>query len=326
MTVIPKIETGGDVTDAQLRQFRIFDEVDLDRIRPLLSQCHKKQLASGDVLLRPEFRNDSLFLLLQGRVAVTLESLEAMPLIELGSGECIGEMSALDGRNPSAYVTAVEPCEVLVVERATLWQLIDSSHSLCRNLLYFLSERLRSGNNIVAITQSREKEQQRAANIDVLTGVHNRRWLQETLAALSGDELEEKMPLAVLMLDVDHFKQFNDTYGHKAGDLVLQMVARTIRKSLRPSDMLARYGGEEFVVILPTTPIEQAMMVAERLRVAVAASQAATEQGKELPPVTISIGVSPLREREDLELTFEAADRALYEAKRLGRNRVELRP
>jgi diguanylate cyclase (GGDEF)-like protein len=325
MAVISKIETGGDVCDAQLRQFRIFDEVDLERIRPLLRQCHKQNLAAGDVLLRPEFRNDSLFMLLSGKVVVTLESLDAAPLLELTSGECIGEMSVLDGRNPSAYVKAVEPCEVLVIERSTLWQLIDSSHSLCRNLLHFLSDRLRSGNHFVAISQSREKEQERAANMDALTGVHNRRWLQEALATLKAEEDRDKLPLAVLMLDVDHFKTFNDTYGHKAGDLVLQMVARTIRRSLRPSDMLARYGGEEFVVILPTTPVKQAMAVAERLRCAVASSETSVEQGQALPPVTISIGVAALADMAKLEQAFETADKALYEAKRLGRDRVELR-
>ncbi|RLU00226.1 GGDEF domain-containing protein [Ketobacter sp.] len=319
------VQTGEMVSDAQFRLFRIFDEVDLKRIRPLLNQCRKELLTTGEVLLRPEYRNDNMYLLLSGRVAVTLESLDATPLVELGSGECIGEMSVFDGRNPSAYVQATEPCEVVVIEKDTLWQLIDSSHSLCRNLLYFLSNRLRTGNDIVAVSKSREKEQEQAANVDALTGVHNRRWLQGMLDNLKGHELAERMPLAVLMLDVDHFKKFNDTYGHKSGDLVLQMVARIMRKSLRPSDMLARYGGEEFMVLLPCTPIAQAKAVAERLRKAVANCRVSAEQGVELPAVTISVGVSPLTENQSLEQVIEAADEALYLAKHNGRNRIEVR-
>lgn len=320
-----KIQTGEVVADAQFRLFPIFNEVDLNRIRPLLNQCRKELIDTGDVLLRPEFRNDCMYLLLSGRVAVSLESLDASPLLELGSGECIGEMSVFDGRNPSAYVKAIEPCEVVVVEKDTLWQLIDSSHSLCRNLLYFLSNRLRSGNDIVAVSKSREKEQELAANVDALTGVHNRRWLQGMLESMKGHDLMDRLPLAVLMLDVDHFKNFNDTYGHKSGDLVLQMVARIMRKSLRPSDMLARYGGEEFIVLLPCTPAEQAKAVAERLRKAVANCKVSAEQGVELPSVTISVGVSPLKENETVDRAIEAADEALYQAKHNGRNRIELR-
>ena len=325
MALTSKIETGEVVSDAQFKQFRIFDEVDLKRIRPLLNQCRKEIINTGDVLLRPEFRNDCMYLLLSGKVSVSLESLDATPLVELASGECIGEMSVFDGRNPSAYVQATEPCEVVIIEKETLWELIDSSHSLCRNLLYFLSNRLRSGNDIVAVSKSREKEQELAANVDALTGVHNRRWLQGMLESLRGHDLVDRMPLAVLMLDVDHFKNFNDTYGHKSGDLVLQMAARIMRKSLRPSDMLARYGGEEFIVLLPCTPAAQAKAVADRLRKAVAGCKISAEQGVDLPSVTISVGVSPLAENETVEQAIEAADEALYLAKHNGRNRIELR-
>lgn len=326
MALTSKIQTGDVVSDAQFRQFRIFNEVDLKRIRPLLNQCRKERLKAGDVLLRPEFGNNCMYLLLSGKVAVSLESLDATPLLELGSGECIGEMSVFDGRNPSAYVKAIEASEVLVVESETLWQLIDSSHSLCRNLLHFLSNRLRSGNDIVAVSKSREKEHEHAANVDALTGVNNRRWLQDMIATLKGHDLLDSMPLAVLMLDVDHFKRYNDTYGHKSGDLVLQMVARTMRKSLRPSDMLARYGGEEFVILLPRTPAKQAQAVAERLRKAVEKCQISAEQGQALPSVTVSVGVSPLKENETIEEAIEVADQALYLAKDNGRNRIEMRP
>jgi diguanylate cyclase (GGDEF)-like protein len=325
MVLTSKVKTGESVSDAQFRQFQIFNEVDLKRIRPLLDQCRKDLLNPGDVLLRPEFGNNSMYLLLSGKVSVSLESLDAPPLLDLGAGECIGEMSVFDGRNPSAYVKAMEPCEVLIIESDILWQLIDSSHSLCRNLLYFLSNRLRSGNDIVTISKSKEKEQQHAANSDALTGLNNRRWLQDTVAKLKGHELIERLPLVVLMLDVDHFKRYNDAYGHKSGDLVLQMVAHTMRKSLRPSDMLARYGGEEFIVLLPRTPAKQAEQVAERLRIAVADCEISAEQGEALPSVTISIGVSPVAEHETLDDAIEAADKALYDAKSNGRNCVAMR-
>lgn len=313
------------LSDQQIRQFRIFDSVNLEEIRPMLNNCPRQHIKSGEVILRPEFGNDAMYLLLSGKVSVYLESLDSTSLVDLGPGECIGEMSVFDGRNPSAYVKAIQPCEALVIDSKSLWQLIDTSHSLCRNLLYFLSNRLRSGNDMVAITQTKQKEQEHAANSDALTGLNNRRWLDDVLARLKGIELLDLAPLAVLMLDVDHFKRYNDEYGHKSGDLVLQMVAHTMRKSLRPSDMVARYGGEEFIIILPHTPAKQASAVAERLRASVERLQISADQGNALPSVTISVGVAPLKDGECVEDAIEVADKQLYLAKDNGRNRVETR-
>ena len=310
------------VTDAELQQTQLFRDVQLDRIRPLLASCRKVVLQPGEVLLRPEFSNNCMFLLLKGRVTVHLQNLDNEPLLSLTEGECVGEMSVFDGRNPSAYVKAADLVEVLVIESSTLWQLIDISHSVARNLLHLLANRLRSGNANLSDSQSRQRETEQAANSDALTGLNNRRWLEEMLIRFKGKALNELQPLSVLMLDVDHFKRFNDTFGHKAGDLVLQMVAQNMRKRLRPSDMVARYGGEEFLILLPHTAVSEAKVVAERLRKGIEKCEVPAEQGLELPPVTISVGIAPWRNGDTLELMVDAADKALYRAKANGRNRV----
>ena len=312
------------VKDAEIQQSQLFQGVDLERIRAQLLQCRKEVLQTGDVLLRPEFSNNCMYLLLKGRVTVHLENLDSEPLVSLVAGECVGEMSVFDGRNPSAYVKASEAVEVLVIESGVLWQMIDTSHSVARNLLHLLSNRLRSGNAIVTDSQSRQRETEHAANSDALTGLNNRRWLEELMVRLKGKKLVELQPISVLMLDVDHFKRFNDTFGHKAGDLVLQMVAQTMRKRLRPTDMVARYGGEEFMILLPHTSRSEAMVVAERLRCGVEQCRVTAEQGQDLPAVTVSIGAAPWRKGDTLELMVERADKALYQAKANGRNRVEL--
>lgn len=322
---LPRHDAGMPVTDRELQQTQLFRDVQLDRIRPLLGECRKVALQPGEVLLRPEFSNNCMYLLLKGEVTVHLQNLDNPPLLTLVVGECVGEMSVFDGRNPSAYVKAGAGVEVLVIESQVLWQLIDSSHSVARNLLHILANRLRSGNAIVTDSQSRQRETEHAANSDALTGLNNRRWLEEMMVRFKGKALNELQPVSVLMLDVDHFKRFNDTFGHKSGDLVLQMVAQTMRKRLRPSDMVARYGGEEFIILLPHTAASEAQVVAERLRKGVEQCQVSAEQGQELPPVTISIGIAPWRTGEALEEMVDAADKALYRAKANGRNRVELR-
>ncbi|MBN2189378.1 MAG: diguanylate cyclase [Chitinispirillaceae bacterium] len=162
-----------------------------------------------------------------------------------------------------------------------------------------------------------------AVNCDGLTGLYNHRYFQESL---SGELLRSQRfdyPVSLLMIDVDHFKEYNDKHGHPKGDIVLKDIARILKESLRAYDIPARYGGEELVVILPYTTQEQAMPVAERIRKNVAHYGFPGEDGNEKVNVTISIGVSafPLNAKTKSDL-INRADQALYLAKSEGRNRV----
>ncbi len=153
---------------------------------------------------------------------------------------------------------------------------------------------------------------------DPLTGVHNRRALNERLTEELARSRRFGHPLALLMLDVDHFKAINDRYGHQTGDQVLTVIGRCLREHVRRIDFVARYGGEEFVILLPETDREGARRFAERLRQAVAA----LELGGELASPTVSIGVAVSREADTPDSLLQRADAALYAAKRAGRNRV----
>jgi two-component system cell cycle response regulator len=129
-------------------------------------------------------------------------------------------------------------------------------------------------------------------------------------------------PLTVLVLDIDHFKHINDTYGHDAGDDVLRDFALRIRKSIRGIDLACRYGGEEFVVIMPETDLAVATMVAERLRRRIAGEPFPIQRGARSLDVTISVGIASLATGDAAADVLKRADQALYRAKRDGRNRV----
>jgi diguanylate cyclase (GGDEF)-like protein/PAS domain S-box-containing protein len=174
------------------------------------------------------------------------------------------------------------------------------------------------------ITERRklERELERQAHIDMLTDLNNRRHFLELAELELARARRHNEPLSLLMMDLDHFKQVNDRYGHHVGDAVLQKLAELCRHTFRAIDIVGRLGGEEFAALLPETPIEQALEVAERLRAAVDGAGVTVEGGA---PVhfTISVGVAAFGAQEaTIEAALKRADAALYQAKNAGRNRV----
>jgi diguanylate cyclase (GGDEF)-like protein len=161
------------------------------------------------------------------------------------------------------------------------------------------------------------------SNTDYLTKLHNRRFLREVLEREFHRATRKKEPLSVIMTDIDHFKQVNDTYGHQEGDQVISQVGRYIGAMVRRYDTAVRYGGEEFVAVLPDTPLENALQFAERLRLGVQQLSFAGSI-KDLT-VTLSFGVAtfPLGAIDCPDSLVRQADEALYRAKEKGRNRVE---
>jgi two-component system cell cycle response regulator len=158
---------------------------------------------------------------------------------------------------------------------------------------------------------------------DALTGLFNRRYMENHLGTLVEQAGVRGKPLAVLALDIDHFKSINDTYGHDAGDDVLRDFALRIKRSIRGIDLACRCGGEEFIIVMPETDMAVATTVAERLRRRIATEPFAISEGTRTIPVTLSIGIATLRGRDDTPASLlKRADQALYRAKRDGRNRV----
>jgi diguanylate cyclase len=163
----------------------------------------------------------------------------------------------------------------------------------------------------------------REATTDALTGIANRKHFEERMDDAARESIDSGAPLSLLFIDIDHFKRFNDTYGHQVGDQVLRLVAKTLTDCVKGRDTTARYGGEEFVIILPQTRLTDAMRVAEQIRNTMMRHRIVSKnRGEEYGTITLSIGVGGYRPGEAIEDVLHRADAALYQAKRSGRNRV----
>ena len=167
------------------------------------------------------------------------------------------------------------------------------------------------------------KQAEEHSNTDALTGLANRRSLEAFLRGGQIAAMEAGTPLSILMIDIDHFKKFNDTYGHQVGDQVLRLVGKVLQESVRDCDLAARYGGEELMAILPGAALDACAEAAERIRRRISEARLTRRTtGEEISSVTVSIGVAEFRMAESADGMIERCDRALYQAKRSGRNCV----
>jgi diguanylate cyclase (GGDEF)-like protein len=301
----------------------LFADIPRSSLESVLPRCHVIEIEAGDTLIERGLKNEYVFMVLRGSLRVHLEDGQMPHQVLLGPGECVGEISVIDGRGATATVVTAAHTRLLRIDRETLWYLIGSTQSAARNLLLIFSGRVRRDNDLLLASLGQRRELERMATVDELTGLHNRRWLDDVFARQMERCMRTDTTVSLLFADVDSFKDFNDRYGHSTGDRALQHVAAVLVACLRPSGLIARYGGEEFAVLLPGAALEQAMVVAERVRSALASKPLAVGENKStFVAVTLSLGVAQMRRGDTLATLAQAADAALYRAKSDGRNCV----
>jgi len=312
-------EQPAGVSVAVLRELQSFQGTGDEILDALVPRARLLHLETGKRLLHRGEPNLRVYIVTSGRLRVELDD---SPLAYIDRGETVGELSLLAGSAATATVAAEEPTQLLVLDEETFWWLAESSHEFSVGLLIRLAKRMRSNNDAVEESIVLRRQFEQAALSDALTGFRNRRWLDQTLPRIIQRHIHASEPLCLAMMDIDHFKQVNDAYGHAAGDAVLLQVGRLVRANLRPADSAARIGGEEFVLILPQTLLPGAISAVERLREAIAGAAFRYER-RLLPQVTVSLGLVSLEAHANAGKLLAQADVALYAAKQSGRNRTE---
>ena len=301
----------------------LFDGAVREEVSGVLGCSRVCRAEPGEVVLAAGVPNAMVYVVLQGTLRVDLALAEEGDVAHLGRGECVGELSVIDGSLTSTSVRAVDECDLLALQGADILTLADRSHAVARNLLRILTRRLRGTNALLRVEANQSETLRLLSLTDALTGLHNRSWLDDTLRRMVARADRGDAPFALLIADVDHFKMFNDNWGHLVGDRVLQQVAEALRAALRPTDFAARYGGEEFALLLPgVSAVESAAKVARRVCRAVRETVMLPERGADSPRVTVSIGGAVRQPGEDTKALFHRADQLLYRAKHEGRDRV----
>jgi diguanylate cyclase (GGDEF)-like protein len=260
---------------------------------------------------------------------------------EMGTRYPLAGVSLLIGRDPSADITINNPFvsrnhACIQPNSAGGYDVVDLqstngvyvNENRCKSIKLKDGDYLRIGNYIYRYLEGGNVETQyheeilRLTIIDGLTGMHNQRYLRDYLDAELPRSAGAGRPVALAMMDIDHFKQVNDTHGHLGGDYALRELTQTLRRKVRGDDLFARYGGEEFALVMPNTDQAQASQLAEELRAVIAAHHFCYE-GNDFP-LTISIGIATALGEPVLTSTelIQQADERLYQAKLGGRNRV----
>ena len=307
-----------------LEKVQLFKGVAPDIINAHINQCELRSYQADEIILSPDRRNENIYIVIKGELSFHQNDSSKEVLPRPGIGEMVGELSIVDGQNPSTHIKTTQDSQLLIINSSTVWAMIDNSHQIARNLLYIMAQRVRSGNKSVETSLQLQQKHEKEAQVDILTGLYNRRWINETLARHYSDWQANTLGLSIVMIDIDNFKSFNDNYGHLMGDHVLKKVAGAMKNNLRPEEIVARFGGEEFIILLPGISADDAQLIAERVRTGVAEYFFYDENSGQRIPVTISLGVAELEESSSMEELLNNADQALYRAKKQGRNQVQV--
>lgn len=318
-----------------LERNKLFRDIGLESVERLLKGCQVTTLKSGATLLDVGQKNTSLYLVLDGELRVYLNGRGLPVHAILGPGECVGELSLIDGGNSAALVIAAQDTRMLVIPHELVWSMVDSSNGIARNLLAILAGRIRNDNLLQVTTTEPSLEFEAATNVDALTGLHNKNWMSEAFQRMAQRCERSEIPLFLVLADIDRFKNFNDSYGHLVGDSILKGVSRIMAANLRPHDLLAHLGGDRFAILLPEKSPDGALKMAERLREAAAkpvlrfgknssAQAGGATQTMQEEHVMISFGVSRVQQGDTLDSVLAAAAGALQQAKTDGSNRVKM--
>ncbi len=316
------VYTTAPVGPEETARIRLLQGTEYGSVKMILETCPSLELEPNRVLVAPGEPCQALYVVVSGRLRIHLDSPNSSPIGTVEAGESLGELSIASRKSASSYAIADKKSRVLVLDEDRLLELINCSHVLARNYIFSLIRHLRTPDQTAVQIAGMQDKFRRYSHVDEITGLHNRRWIEEMLGRQIMRSATDKRPLSVLMLDIDGFSEFQHEFGEVAGHQALYFLAQTLMRKARPTDLIARYENDRFVLVLPDTDMPGAQVLAQRL--CVTASETGIEIPNEciLPPMTISVGIARMAAFVGAKKLFSDALTALEISKNSGGNRV----
>jgi diguanylate cyclase (GGDEF)-like protein len=274
-----------------LRTAPLFQGVSAQALVQKLSESTLRVLSSGEILLAPNQPSNVIYIILSGRLRIQQEESSIESVALLGAGESVGEMAIIGDVNIPAYVIAATDCKLLVIDNATLWELIDSSHQAAHNVLSVLSMRIRPASQAMSENLESHHGFSGTPMVDEMTGLYNRQWIADKINRYLRRQAFDKQPNCLMIVAIDRFDELENKYGQIGGEQILRDTARTILACLRPDDQAGRFYGKQFAVFMPQTTLADGCIAAERLKTAISKSVIVLPSGDALPPISVSLGI-----------------------------------
>jgi diguanylate cyclase (GGDEF)-like protein len=316
-------------TSTFLKNVDIFSLLDPAEVENIVGYFHPLDVEKDQILFREGEEGRQLYIVESGSIAISIELPDGSnkELAKFGQGEFFGEMSIFEDAPRSATCTVKESGRLLTMDQGDFFRIMVVHPFIAIKMMYRMlnrvTQRLRNTSGFLSDMVRWGETARKRAITDELTGVYNRRFLDDALKENFRRSKSEKKPFTLIMVDLDYFREINESYGHEVGDQVILEVVEVFRKSFRKRDIIARYGGDEFSVILPNTSIERAVEIAEKVRRDVEKLDLLSGREGPVQSITTSQGVANFpASAKSLEGLREAADQALYKAKDAGRNQV----
>jgi len=322
--------SGEALTDRSLlSQVGIFSLLSQVEVETLVGFLAPAELSEGQVLFREGEEGRDLYIIRSGSmgIAIALPDGSEHEVARFSAGDFFGEMSIFDNAPRSATCRAAGGTTLWSLSKDAFARIVSSHPRIAYKLMYRMlniaTQRLRGTGTFVSEMVLWGENARKRAVTDELTGVYNRRFLEDSLDGYVAEAREKGVPLSLAMTDLDHFRQINEAYGHAKADEAIKEASKIYRSLLRPTDIVARYGGDEFVLIFPGTTAAEALDLAVTLCGEVEKLTTFRDLGGPIGKVTVSMGVAGFPEHaRDLAGLKAAADAALYRAKEAGRNRA----
>ncbi len=305
----------------ELSSAEIFKNVDLTQLQDHLGEIRQLEISKGDILLSISRSNEEIHFLLEGELKICLDRNGSNEIAQVLPGDCVGEISIIDDRPPSAYVKATTDSMVISIDRSVLVEMYQKQTELAANLLKLIANRFRKNTAVLTRSVELQREYQDKSERDGLTGIYNRSWMNEVFPKQIELSRHLGQKVSMLLIDADHFKNVNDEFGHRAGDATLVELANTISGCLQKSDLLVRYGGEEFVVLMPGASLSQARVISENIRRKVTQTPIIMDDQVRIE-ISVSIGIAEANTNDTVDDLLERTDKGLYQAKQNGRNQI----